>query len=113
VEEIDVRPDEIKNVVRKEYAKFALAGSSCCPGAHSCCGSAPAADDMGRMVGYTEADLKNAPEGANLGLGCGNPVALASLQEGEISHTKGDRGMRKLGILSVALTMHHRKEAVE
>lgn len=78
-----MRPDEIKNVVRKEYAKFALAGTSCCQGAHSCCGSAPAVDDIGRMVGYTEADLKNAPEGANLGLGCGNPVALASLKEGE------------------------------
>jgi ubiquinone/menaquinone biosynthesis C-methylase UbiE len=77
-------PDEIKNVVRKEYAKFALAGSSCCPGAHSCCGSAPAADEIGRRIGYSDEDLKNAPEGANLGLGCGNPVALASLKEGEI-----------------------------
>lgn len=79
-----MRPDEIKSVVRKEYAKFALAGSSCCPGAHSCCGSASAADDIGKMVGYSEEDLKNVPEGANLGLGCGNPVALASLKEGEI-----------------------------
>jgi ubiquinone/menaquinone biosynthesis C-methylase UbiE len=79
-----MRPDEIKNVVRKEYAKFALAGSSCCPGAHSCCGSAPAADEIGRRIGYSDEDLKNAPEGANLGLGCGNPVALASLKEGEI-----------------------------
>jgi arsenite methyltransferase len=79
-----MRPDEIKNVVRNEYAKFAQAGSSCCPGAHSCCGSAPVADDIGRRVGYSEEDLKSAPEGANLGLGCGNPVALASLKEGEI-----------------------------
>ncbi len=79
-----MRPDEIKNVVRKEYAKFALAGSSCCPGADSCCGSAPAADEIGRRIGYSDEDLKNAPEGANLGLGCGNPVALASLKEGEI-----------------------------
>jgi SAM-dependent methyltransferase len=79
-----MRPDEIKNVVRKEYAKFALAGSSCCPGAHSCCGSAPAADEIGKRIGYSEEDLINAPEGANLGLGCGNPVALASLKEGEV-----------------------------
>ena len=79
-----MRPDEIKNVVRKEYAKFAAAGISCCPGAHSCCGSAPAADEVGRRIGYSDEDLKNAPEGANLGLGCGNPVALASLKEGEI-----------------------------
>jgi arsenite methyltransferase len=79
-----MRSDEIKNVVREEYAKFALAGSSCCPGAHSCCGSPPAADEIGRRFGYSEEDLKNAPDGANLGLGCGNPVALASLKEGEI-----------------------------
>jgi SAM-dependent methyltransferase len=79
-----MKPDEIKNVVRKEYAKFALAGSSCCPGAHSCCGSAPAADEIGKRIGYSEEELKSAPEGANLGLGCGNPVALASLKEGEI-----------------------------
>lgn len=79
-----MRPDEIKNVVRKEYAKFALAGTSCCPGAQSCCGSAPAADEIGKRIGYSEDELKSAPEGANLGLGCGNPVALASLREGEI-----------------------------
>lgn len=79
-----MRPDEIKSVVRKEYAKFALAGSSCCPGTHSCCGNAPVADDIGKRVGYSEEDLKSVPEGANLGLGCGNPVALASLKEGEI-----------------------------
>ncbi len=78
-----MRPDEIKNVVRKEYAKFAMAGSSCCPGAHSCCGTAPAADAIGRRIGYSEDELKSAPEGANLGLGCGNPVALASLKEGD------------------------------
>jgi arsenite methyltransferase len=78
-----MRPDEIKKVVREEYAKFALAGSSCCSGAHSCCGSPPAVDEIGRRVGYSEEDLKLAPEGANLGLGCGNPVALASLKEGE------------------------------
>ena len=39
--------------------------------------------DIGKKIGYTEEDLKAAPEGANLGLGCGNPVALASLEEGE------------------------------
>ncbi|MCU0596161.1 MAG: methyltransferase domain-containing protein, partial [Desulfobacterota bacterium] len=79
-----MRPDEIKNVVRKEYAKFAMVGSPCCPGAHSCCGTVPAADEIGRRIGYSDDDLKNVPEGANLGLGCGNPVALASLKEGDV-----------------------------
>jgi SAM-dependent methyltransferase len=42
------------------------------------------ADTISRNVGYTEQDLEMVPEGANLGLGCGNPVALASLREGDI-----------------------------
>lgn len=79
-----MRPDAIKNVVRKEYAKFAMTGSSCCPGAHSCCGSGSTAEAIGKRIGYSEEELKSAPEGSNLGLGCGNPVALASLKEGEI-----------------------------
>lgn len=37
---------------------------------------------LGRRIGYTEVELSVVPEGANLGLGCGNPVALASLKEG-------------------------------
>lgn len=78
-----MREDEIRNVVRKEYAKFALAGSSCCPGADSCCGSGFAAEEVAKRVGYGEEDLRHVPEGANLGLGCGNPVALASLKAGE------------------------------
>ena len=41
------------------------------------------AQDISRNIGYTEEELKAVPEGANLGLGCGNPVALASLKEGE------------------------------
>ena len=39
---------------------------------------------ISKSVGYTDEDLNAAPEGANLGLGCGNPVALASLKEGEV-----------------------------
>jgi ubiquinone/menaquinone biosynthesis C-methylase UbiE len=39
---------------------------------------------MSRNIGYTEEELKAVPEGANLGLGCGNPIALASLKEGEV-----------------------------
>lgn len=84
VEMKELRPDEIKDVVRKEYAKFAMAGAPCCSGAHSCCGTAPAADEIGKRIGYSDEDLKNVPGGANLGLGCGNPVALASLKEGEV-----------------------------
>ena len=75
--------EKIKKAVREGYAKIARQDSSCCGSADSCCGSADMAEDISRKVGYTEEELKAVPEGANLGLGCGNPVALASLKEGE------------------------------
>ena len=75
---------QIKKVVREGYAKIAKQGSSCCAPANSCCGSTDLAEDISKSIGYTEEELKAVPEGANLGLGCGNPVALASLREGEI-----------------------------
>jgi SAM-dependent methyltransferase len=75
--------EEIKKVVRKGYAKIAKQDSSCCTRGKSCCGSTDLAQDISRNIGYTEKELKAVPEGANLGLGCGNPVALASLKEGE------------------------------
>jgi arsenite methyltransferase len=76
---------EIRKVVREGYAKIVKQDSSCCaPMKSSCCGSTDLAQDISRNIGYTEEELKAVPEGANLGLGCGNPVALASLKEGEI-----------------------------
>ena len=78
-----MRKEEIKKVVREGYAKIAKQDSSCCAPVNSCCGSTDLAQDIGKSIGYTEEELKAVPEGANLGLGCGNPVALASLREGE------------------------------
>jgi SAM-dependent methyltransferase len=49
----------------------------------SCCDGPAVITEIGKKIGYDEADLSAAPEGANLGLGCGNPIALASLKEGE------------------------------
>ena len=67
--------NEIKKVVRESYAKIAKKNISCC-------GSNDSVKDIGRKIGYTDEELK-VVEGANLGLGCGNPVALATLREGE------------------------------
>ena len=78
-----MRKEEIKKVVREGYAKIAKQDSSCCVPANSCCGSTDLAQDTSKSIGYTEEELKAVPEGANLGLGCGNPVALASLREDE------------------------------
>jgi len=76
--------EEIKKVVREGYGKIAKQDSSCCAPAKSCCGSTDLAQDMSKKIGYTEEELKAVPEGANLGLGCGNPIALASLKQGEV-----------------------------
>ena len=75
--------DEIKKVVREGYAQIAKHNNSCCAPANSCCGGADLAQNMSKKIGYTDGELQAVPEGANLGLGCGNPVALASLREGE------------------------------
>jgi len=78
-----MRKEEIKKAVRKGYAKIVKQNSSCCVPVNSCCESADLAQGVSKKIGYTEEELKAVPEGANLGLGCGNPVALASLGEGE------------------------------
>lgn len=76
--------EEIKQTVRDGYARIAKTAGSCCFPSASCCGSGQAVEIISRDIGYSAEDLKNVPEGANLGLGCGNPVALASLREGEV-----------------------------
>jgi arsenite methyltransferase len=71
----------IRKHVRDRYAGIARQGGSCCdPGAT--CGSGTTGE-AARKIGYSEQDLESVPRGANLGLGCGNPVAIASLKKGE------------------------------
>ena len=78
-----MRDEEIKKVVREGYAKIAKTGSSCCTPTSSCCGTGNLADDISKEIGYSESELNSIPDGANLGLGCGNPTAMASIKEGE------------------------------
>jgi arsenite methyltransferase len=78
-----MKKEEIKKNVRDRYGRVAKEGSSCCQPTASCCGGAKETDMISKSIGYTDQDLKAVPEGANLGLGCGNPLALASLREGE------------------------------
>jgi len=79
-----MKKEDIKKIVKKDYGKIAKQDSSCCSSVSSCCGNPDLAEDISRSIGYTEEELRASPEGANLGLGCGNPTALASLEEGEI-----------------------------
>ena len=79
-----MKEEEIKKVVRKSYAKIAKNGESCCDASASCCQTErDTSNDASLKIGYSEEDVESVPEGANLGLGCGNPIALASLREGE------------------------------
>jgi len=78
---------EIKEMVRARYGGIAAKASeaSCCaPAPSSCCGPETASHDKARRMGYSEAELAAVPEGANLGLGCGNPQAIAAMQPGEV-----------------------------
>lgn len=71
--------DALRGAVRDHYGNVAKGGSSgCC--ASGCCG---ANADASLHLGYTEEDLAAVPEGANMGLGCGNPQAIAALCPGE------------------------------
>ncbi len=74
---------ELKENVKKGYAKIAQRDGSCCPSS-SCCGGTNSAQDISRSIGYSDEEMNTVPEGANLGLGCGNPVAIASLREGDV-----------------------------
>jgi len=89
--------DDIRQNVRDSYAEVAEASNagSCCGEVASCCG---VSDDtaintlVSTRMGYSENDLKNVPSGADMGLGCGNPRAIASLKPGEVVMDLGSGG---------------------
>lgn len=79
--------EEVKKNVREAYGKVAESNKEkkACGNGRSCCGvSAKPDDKYSQELGYTKDELDKAPEGANMGLGCGNPQAIASLKKGEI-----------------------------
>jgi SAM-dependent methyltransferase len=92
-----MKKEEIKKVVRERYARVAKqsspygalvsadmqSGTCCNASASPCCSGSASAQAISRAIGYSEEELGSVPDGANLGLGCGNPVALASLKKGE------------------------------
>lgn len=78
-----MKRNDVKKIVKEGYAKIAKRGSSCCTPADTCCSNSTLAEKISKDIGYSEKEIKAVPQGANLGLGCGNPVALASLQKGE------------------------------
>ena len=82
--------EEIRETVRAGYAAIAVGRRSCC-----CSGQRSGQLDpirLAKAVGYDAASLANLPDGANLGLSCGNPVAIAALQEGQVVLDLGSGG---------------------
>jgi len=77
------KAEDIKKIVKDGYAKVAKQKISCCPSS-SCCSPSNLARNISKTVGYGDEDMNVVPDGANLGLGCGNPVAIASLKEGDV-----------------------------
>jgi SAM-dependent methyltransferase len=73
---------DIKDLVRARYGAIAEGAAASCCAPSSCC-SEPATDNLARDMGYSAEELAAVPEGANLGLGCGNPQAIAAMQPGE------------------------------
>ncbi len=87
--------EEIRHAVRQRYGDIALAGSAGCGcEPSSCCDpdTAPASDDLSVALGYSREEVSTVPEGANMGLGCGNPQAIAALQPGETVLDLGSGG---------------------
>lgn len=97
-------PDAMREKVREGYATIAAAGtwsasksdaaaSSGCCGGGGCCGPATfSPDQLAQAIGYAKEELAVAPDGANMGLSCGNPTALASLRPGETVLDLGSGG---------------------
>ncbi len=108
----DEQNESVRRLVRDGYTKIAQETSAgCCGSGVSCCGSTPQeAEKLARELGYTVEELKALPDGANMGLSCGNPAALAALKPGETVLDLGSGGGfdvfiagRKVGVAGRAI----------
>ncbi len=84
--------DSARDAIRDGYAKIAK-GGSCGSSGGGCCGAVTFdPDQLARAIGYATDELHGMPEGANMGLSCGNPTAIASLRPGEVVLDLGSGG---------------------
>ena len=89
------RADDLRQSVRESYARVAEADDEGCGCGvpSSCCGTAPDTDELFSVrLGYSAQDLAATPQGADMGLGCGNPKAIARLKPGEVVMDLGSGG---------------------
>jgi SAM-dependent methyltransferase len=82
--------EEIRSAVLENYREVAKKGASGCAPASSCCGGS--SEMVSLQLGYSQQDVSSVPEGANMGLGCGNPQAIAALRPGETVLDLGSGG---------------------
>ncbi|HUI08325.1 MAG TPA: arsenite methyltransferase [Verrucomicrobiae bacterium] len=78
--------ENVRAKVRAGYSEIARTSGSCCGPGRKC------SDDLVQQIGYGAEELSVVPEGANMGLSCGNPTAIASLQPGEVVVDLGSGG---------------------
>jgi arsenite methyltransferase len=92
---------DTRDQVREGYAEIAERGGTCCSpddgnGAGGCCGpsvkSNISAEDLATQIGYDADQITQLPDGANMGLSCGNPTAIAALQPGQVVVDLGSGG---------------------
>ncbi len=85
--------DALRSKVRAGYAQIATSASSCCGSGGGCCGPATfSPEQLATAIGYSQQELATTPDSANMGLSCGNPSVIASLQRGEIVLDLGSGG---------------------
>ena len=88
----NIKHDEIRQAVRKNYGRIAESGGCGC-GPSSCCGSTiDAPTTLSQALGYSADETAAVPEGSNMGLGCGNPQAIANIKVGETVIDLGSGG---------------------
>lgn len=85
----NVANDSIRDTVRNHYKEIAVQGMNSSIG---CCGAPTDYNEISSQLGYSAEELAIAPIGSNMGLGCGNPQAIAELKPGEIVVDLGSGG---------------------
>ena len=86
----ELTPFDLRETVRAGYAEIALGKRACCCGSPRSSQADPAR--LAEAIGYDSKSLTNLPEGANMGLSCGNPLAIATLKEGQTVLDLGSGG---------------------
>lgn len=88
------KKEDIKDSIRKSYAGIALKGSDSCASDSSCCciDASSNSKQLLTNIGYEESDFEGVPDEAKLGLGCGNPILVAALKEGDVVLDLGSGG---------------------